>query len=262
MKLQQVVTGLESMQIINKSENILNELSVLIHQNGLSFFTHIGNRVENSYHKSFKYSNNPIELLQEIESIYNKEEFVNKSFSKVNIYYHHPIFTCVPNAYFDPSNSADYLKYTTQLLETDVISHDNLKELTTVYIAYSNLNNFFFEKHGDLNYYHLSTQILKKEENIERQNHAYLNLLPNHFYLSVYKDDKLVAHNSYPYESKEDLLYYTVFSLQQFNCDVETTVVTVKGEKIDEELFDVLYKYIRHVEKNENINYLKELICA
>ncbi|WP_055413108.1 DUF3822 family protein [Nonlabens sp. YIK11] len=244
--------------------NDLYSLSVLIHQDGLSFYTHNSATVQEAVHKSFKYPANPIELLEAIQESFEKEALLEDEFKEVTLIYHHNIYAAVPAALFEEEHAADYLKYNTKLLQTDTISIDepvdNLGS-QLVYIAYSNISNYFFDTYGDHAYYHYATRSL---EVISRMSSGiYLEIMPSHFYVTAIDKNHLVAHNIFPYEQIEDILYYTLFALEQNKLDPETIPLTIIQEQQDAQLFDLLYTYVRNVAFIEDYqSYLNNIICA
>ncbi len=239
-------------------------LSILIHQDGLSFYIHTSSKIEKEIERKFNYSANPIEILKSIEKCYETEEALNADFTAVQLLYHHPTFTVVPQAIFDKNYAADYLKYNTRLLQTDTVSYDdNLEKLNArvVYIAYSNLNNYFYEKYGEHDYYHYSSRSLPVL--VKNGDGMYLEMMSSHFYITVIENGKLIAHNIFPYETINDVLYYCLFSMQQYKQDPETCKLNLIEKEKDQTLYDLLYTYVRRVERLKDYSeYKKQIICA
>jgi hypothetical protein len=63
------------------------------------------------------------------------------------------------------------------------------------------------------------------------------------------KNKQLLFYNSFNYHSKEDFIYYLLFTVEQLKLDPEAVKLYLFGH-IDEqnELFQIAYRYIRHVE--------------
>jgi hypothetical protein len=264
-----VETGPASMQLTkNNTSESLKKLSVLIHQDGLSFYTYDTSGVLNTLHKEFKHAANPIELLQYIEDCYKEENFLDSSFTKATLIYHHNIFTSVPAFIYKEEYAVDYLKYNARMLETDVLSTDgNMSDLNvnTVYIAYANINNYFFDRYGSYEYFHYSSRLLelRNKELPTLQPQVYLDIKKSHFYLTIFKNAKLVAHNLFPHDAIEDILYYTMFTTHHNDLDPETMKMIVCTEQKEEELFNLLYTYVRYVENIKDYpNYLEQIICV
>ncbi len=246
------------------NSNNRKSLSVLIHQDGLSFYIHTREQILSTIKRSFKHASNPIEILKSIEDCFEKEADLNQNFDQVKLVYHHDIFTLVPTELFEESHAADYLKYNTRLLQTDTLSVD--EELADtgahlVYVAYSNINNYFYEKYGSYSYFHYSALTLPQLGNLE--DGLFIEVMPSHFYLTIYNDGKLIAHNLFQHEEVEDILFYTLYAAEQNELDPELFRLTIIQEEKNQELYDLLYTYVREVQFLNNYpDYLKQLICA
>lgn len=252
----------------NSPNDSIKKLSVLIHQDGLSFYTYDATGILNSLHKEFKHRANPIEILQSIEDCFKEEAFLDSAFAKATLFYHHNIFTSVPAGLYSEDHTVDYLKYNARILETDVLSVDkNLGDLDihTVYIAYANINNYFFDRFGSYEYFHYSSRILelRDKELTTLQPQVYLDIKKSHFYLTIFKNGKLVAQNLFPHDAIEDILYYTMFTTHHNDLDPETMKMILCVEQQEEELFDLLYTYVRYVSYIEDYpNYLEQILCV
>ncbi len=244
------------------------KMSVLIHQDGLSFFIYSPDGVEETISRTFKHESNPIEILHEIEMVYELETQLNVSFEEVNVVYHHSIFAGVPGSIYDANHHSDYLKYNTRILETDVISVDDTivsLDYKTVYIAYNNINNYFFEKYGDFNYYHYSTLALQKHsENIESSTSSIIiDIKKSHFYITIFEKGILKLHNCYPHQAAEDILYYTLFTAQHNQLDPELMDLKIIATSKDDALYDLLYTYVRNVSyQMDSKTYLEQILCV
>ncbi|WP_124981296.1 DUF3822 family protein [Nonlabens xiamenensis] len=251
-----------------KDTPILKKLSVLIHQDGLSFYAYQDGQILDAYHERFKHPANPIELLKRIEEIYQQQEFLDYAFAKATLFYHHNIFTCVPGEIFNEKQAVDYLKYNARILETDHISTDELSgelNIHTVYIAYANINNYFFERYGSFDYYHYGSRLLELRSQDAKSLHfdVSLEVMVSDFYLSIFKNGKLHAHNLFPFEAIEDILYYTMYTTHHCEADPETFKLRIISENHDQELYDLLYTYVRHVEYQQDYpTYKNQFLCV
>lgn len=247
----------------------LHKLSVLIHQDGLCFYIYDRNGVViNEFIRSFKYALNPIELLDEIEKMYLEEPLLLQEFAAFKLIYHHDIFSMVPTVLFEEDNASDYLKYNTRLLKTDVVSIDesvDAFETTCVYIAYSNINNYFHERYGAFEYNHYSSLLVNALASFltKQPLQVFLDIKDSFFYLTLVKDGKLILHNIYPQQAPEDILYYTMFAANHNGFDPEIMHVQIIQLEQDKQVFDLLYTYIRNVEHiSESDTFIKNITCA
>lgn len=252
----------------NNPTDHTKKLSVLIRQDGLSFYTYDATGILEQAHREFRHTANPTEILQSIEDCYEQEAFLDSAFAKATLFYHHNIFTSVPSEIYREEQAVDYLKYNSRILETDVISTDlevgNL-HLNTVYIAYGNINNFFFDRYGSFEFYHYSSRLLelRSQEPVNMNFMVTLEIKEKDFYLTILKDGKLLNHNLFPYDAIEDILYYTMFTTHQSAADPETMKLLIKSKKKDKKLYELLYTYVRHVSFDEQYDhYIEQLICV
>jgi hypothetical protein len=156
------------------------------------------------------------------------------------------------------------LKYNTRLLQTDTISVDDSiagTESNLVYVAYSNINNYFYEKYGDYSYFHYSTLSLPQLGQME--DGLFIEVMDSHFYLTLFQEGKLKAHNLFQHEEVEDILFYTLYTAEQNHLDPELIRLTILEKEENKELFDLLYTYIRKVEVLPDYsNYISQILCA
>ncbi len=115
-----------------------------------------------------------------------------------------------------------------------------------------NVNNFLYEKYGTFAYRHYSTilieQILKIETHAQDQK-MYVHVNNNHFEVIVTNKGNLTIYFTFDYKTKEDFIYYILFTIAQLSLNPETIIFEFIGH-IDEDndLYKIAYKYIRHIQ--------------
>ncbi len=161
--------------------------------------------------------------------------------------------TIVPAALFNEDNLADYLKFNNKILSTDFITFDkiDLNDSFNVYIPFININNFLYDRFGEFTYKHFSTilieQVLNAEKNAEKPK-MYVNVDNENFDIVVVENGSLKFYNSFEYKTKEDFIYYILFTSEQLKLNPETLELIFTGN-IDskDELYVIAYKYVRFV---------------
>jgi hypothetical protein len=161
--------------------------------------------------------------------------------------------TFVPHALFDDNFLGSYLQYNTKVFETDFFTYDSIGsyEINNVYVPQVNVNNFLLDRFGSFEYKNtnsiLVAKLLDASKNIDDRQ-VYVHVQDNHFEIVVARNQKLLLFNSFEYGTSEDFLYYLLFTMEQLQLNPETVKVWLLG-KIEEggTLFDIAYKYIRHV---------------
>lgn len=195
--------------------------------------------------------------LQEVEqSIINfvkNTPLLQASFDQVLVLHHNTLNTFVPKAFFDENQLAHYLKYNIKVFENDYISYDEIKnyDMYNVYIPYVNINNALLDIYGNFNYSHTSSVLVKKlldlSKNIE-ETQIFVHVQDHDFQIIVIKNQKLILFNSYEYKTKEDFIYYLLFTAEQLQLNPETFPLKFLGNISKESpLYQMAYTYVRNV---------------
>lgn len=197
----------------------------------------------------------PEALLKEIEMLYQQNrKILEQKFEQVTVIHQNNLATLVPTALFDENELNTYLAYSIKTLETDYIAFDALEQLDiqNVYIPYVNINNFFFQNFGTFEYKHHATVLIDKLILHAKNNTAlqyFVHVSANSFDIVVLKDSELLLYNTYSYTTKEDFIYYILFTAEQLELNPETLHLTFLGA-IEEssELYQITYQYIRNID--------------
>lgn len=232
------------------------ELSIQIRLSGLSFSIRHRKTNRISYLKRVDFERNlgPVEVLEQLKVVLNSEDALSKSFDKVLVVYQNELSNLVPQALFDESQSADYLKFNAKIFQTDVLSHDFISQnkSVNVYVAYANINNYIFEVFGAFEYKHSSTVFIEsvlEKETVATDTKLYIHVEKQHFEIVVISKSQLLLYNTFEYFSKEDFIYYVLFCIEQLRLDRETLIVKLSGLiAVDDPLYTLLFQYIRFVD--------------
>ncbi len=260
-------TGQKTIQKNNSlTQHNTKALSIQISLSGLSFciLNSTIQTIEFLEHKRFNKKLNPLETLEQLQLVLDNNSVFTQSFASVLAIYQNELSSLVPKELFDEKNSADYLKFNAKILKSDFISHDNIDicKSVNVYVPLVNVNNYLFDQFGIFDYKHTSTilidSVLKKERSSE-DTKLYINVSEFSFELIAVKNGELLLYNSFEYSTKEDFIYYILFTLEQLQLNPEIVKVKLSGMiKKDDELYAILYKYIRYVEfvtTDNNFNF-------
>jgi hypothetical protein len=241
----------------NKSSNKLTniDLSIQISLSGLSFCIRNTdtNTVLELKKESFNKQLNPLGALDELKALFSKESALNSHFKNVTVIHDNDLATLVPKSLFNKNHLAEYLKFNSKILKSDFIAFDPIDENNSVnvYIPYVNINNFIYDKFGTFVYKHVSTILIETILQIEKDSETpkiHVNVSSNHFEIIVTEKNQLTLYNSFVYNTKEDFIYYILFTAEQLGLDPESIQLVLLGA-IDKhsELFEIAYKYIRHI---------------
>ena len=256
-------TGQKTIQKKNRIDLTSNiRLSIHISLNGLSFSIVDLISDEIIFYKKhvFIKKTTPKNLLKELKKYFKETPELNDTFSSVKIIHYNNLSTVVPEVVFDKNNALSYLKFNSQILQNDYVAYDQIfnNECVNVYIPYVNINNFIFKKFDSFIYNHYSSIILEEVKSNEKNSinpSLYLNMGLNHIEVIYFQNNKLIFYNTFDYSTKEDVIYYLLFTIDQLKLNPEKTPLIISGSiSIDDEYYEIIYKYVRNVSLyNSNI---------
>lgn len=256
-------TGQKTIQKKNRIDLTSNiRLSIHISLNGLSFSIVDLISDEIIFYKKhvFTKKTTPKRLLKELKKYFKETPELNDTFSSVKIIHYNNLSTVVPEVVFDKNNALSYLKFNSQILQNDYVAYDQIfnNECVNVYIPYVNINNFIFKKFDSFIYNHYSSIILEEVKSNEKNSinpSLYLNMGLNHIEVIYFQNNKLIFYNTFDYSTKEDVIYYLLFTIDQLKLNPEKTPLIISGSiSIDDEYYEIIYKYVRNVSLyNSNI---------
>ena len=234
----------------------IKELSIQVNLNGLSFciLNRTANTIEFLNHIVFKQKLNPFDTLNRLKSELSSNTVFSDNFNSVTVIHQNELSTLVPKDLYDENHKADYLKFNAKILKTDYITHDEIvaNNSFNIYIPYVNVNNYIFDIFGEFVYKHSSTllvdTILQRTKS-DKTPQVYINVNSTTIEVIVVDKGQLQLFNAFEYHSKEDFIYYILFVFEQLQLDAESVKINLSGniEKNDE-LYTIIYTYIRHVE--------------
>lgn len=250
-------TGLKTIQKNNSlNKNRSKSLSIQISLSGLSFciLNRTSNTIEHLKSISFDKKATPFEALERLITVLETNTIFEQTFDSVLLIYQNELSTCVPKSLFKEENSADYLKFNAKILNTDFIAYDEISanDSINVFVPYMNINNYIFDRFGIFEYKHASTILIQNLiQNIEdsKNTELYINVSKNHFEIVAIDKGKLVFYNTFEYQTKEDFIYFILFTLEQLKLNPETILTKLMGEiSKEDDLYEIVYEYIRFVD--------------
>ncbi|MEH6407219.1 MAG: DUF3822 family protein [Leeuwenhoekiella sp.] len=246
-----------------------NKLSIQVSLDGFSFYVRneINNHTSDFTYIPFLESQSPNAALDQIIEIFADNHVLQADFKSVEVVYKNELFTLVPSALFDKSKLTDYLKYNIKILQTDYVAYDEINEhnLVNVYIPYTNINNYFFDRFGSFTFLHNMSVFVKEVlDNAEVTSPTKIatHLGENSIDVVIHKGKQLLLANTYDYNTPEDVLYYLLFCMEQLDLNTNETELSLSGKIAkNDDIYNLAYKYIRKIGINENdeLNGLQNL---
>jgi hypothetical protein len=192
-------------------------------------------------------------LLTLVKQVYLEEPFLHEKFQSVKISHNNALGTLVPYEWYNNENHVDYLKYTVPLLPDDQIAVDSVPSVKSnfVYLPFHQINNYLNEIYGEVESVHATTVVLSslmKYFKDTEKGYFFINVSKKNMDIVYIKNGKLIFHNTFSYFTKEDFIYYILFTMEQLGLEPNEQPITLLGD-IDHEspLYGIAYKYVRHV---------------
>ncbi len=178
---------------------------------------------------------------------------LTKTYDDVLVLHENNLNTFVPKALFDEDYLGSYLQYNTQVFETDFFTYDDIPnyDMCNVYIPYVHINNFLIDQFGPFTYKSANSILVKRlldlSKNVEEMQ-VYAHFGSERFELVVVQNQKLQLFNSFDYRTKEDFLYYLLFTSEQLGLNPENFKLQLLGRISEsDEYYKMAYRYVRNV---------------
>ncbi len=265
-----VVTGQVFMtQKIESSilSNNYKELSIQVSLSGLSFciINSASKQIELFKKVFFNEPTTPEKIQIELDENMKSEKIHEKGIKKVHVVHKNELSTFVPKPLFTKNNLSDYLKFNVKILDNDFIAFDEVKnaDIVNVYVPYANANNYIFDHFGEFVYKHFSSVLVETLLNkSQKTDHAvmYINVSKGYFEIVVIKNRQLLFYNTFHFLSKEDFIYYVLFTVEQLELNPEVFTLNFLGDiNEDDDIYDIVYTYVRHVKFGSNFNVFEAI---
>lgn len=230
-------------------------LSIQFNLDGFSFCISNNTTKETVYFSEYEFDEKqgtPESLLKQIEAIFKTDTQLQKDFSSVLVIHQNDLFTLVPNAYFSEDKLLEYLDFNIKTIATDFITFDNIQSMNAknVYVPYVNINNYLFQNFGEFEYKHHLTVLIEKLISLpaSEEKKVYINVSLENFDIVILQNKKIEFSNSFSFETKEDFIYYILFTFEQLKIDVEEVKIYFTGAiDIETGIYKITYQYVRNI---------------
>ena len=210
----------------------------------------------------YSYTISQANLNQEILKAFNYFQLDKKKYNAVYVNYFSANFTLCPNAFYDEENKKNLLEFNCGKIENQLVLTNDVS--TSIKLIYSIpetlkslLNQTFPNHHLKHSSCVLSQLMLTSKEFI--RDTILLSVNDSHVELVVKKDQQLIMANQFAVKTEQDVLYYLLFLIEQYQFDTKTVSVAIIGNiGVDSELYSILKKYIRNIRLasgHKNLNY-------
>lgn len=233
-----------------------NCLSIQLSLDGFSFCVY--NKIQDKVgtfgiYEFDNLNGSPFKHLECVKELFVREKLLQLNYKSVFVIHFNNLVTQVPKPLFNKNNLSNYLKYTVKVLENDFIAYDELNNsaIINVYIPFVNINNFLLDTYESFTYKHSSTVLIENLLNEYKNSEGsfcFVNVTGHNFEIVIIKNKKLELFNFFSFATKEDFIYYILFTAEQLNLNPEEFELILMGDiEKESELYDIVYQYIRNV---------------
>lgn len=237
----------------------LDGLSIVIFDNKEQKFVRLSH---------YLYSEKNISLKTLLDELQEKENWKLSDFGKVTLIIDNNENTLVPSKYFQEENIESYLNLLNIGKEKN-LRHDTLNscDIENVYSINDDVVNTIAELQTEIEVRHSSSilieNIIREFSERSQETRVFVNVKNNSYELAIINKSKLVFHNYFNFNTKEDFLYFLLFTFEQLKIDNETTPLYFMGF-IEEKsaIVELCSRYIRNIRfinRNNDLNYTEEL---
>lgn len=192
--------------------------------------------------------------LSEIEKSVNQINWLNKTYSSINISMTSSKFSLLPAPLFDKKHLRKYLNINYRKIENIDIFHDEINSINS-YVVYGiskaeqDFIKTFFPK-STINHFssRLIPNLITQNKNLNCQK-IIVNVGHKHLNIIVIDNSNLVFNNTFFHRTPEDCLYYILFTCEQLNLNPESVILEFMGQiQKSDTLYELVYTYVRQVE--------------
>lgn len=206
----------------------------------------------------------PEAFYAELSRLISEEEALKKKYPSVVIGINSPMHTLVPAPLFDSGQGNKYLEFNFGMTGSGQVSSDRIEEIdaSNVYAIPQGLLDIVHVNYRDAALFHRTSALIRAIYNHQNVNPApagiFLNVREEFIDLISFESGRLAYFNSYSCTSKEDMLYYTLYAIEQLNLRPDTAQLFIIGT-IDSgsESHRLLGQYIREVSFSDSLNLLE-----
>ncbi len=252
-------------------------LTLRLSPNGFSFVIYAPDKQKYVGVEVFKFPapEKEIQYASKIDEIIMHRQWIAFPYQSVTVIIDHTANCLIPTPLFDEKEKGTYLAFNQVFRDNNRIAFDTLKNADTKNIYY--LSNPLVEKIKELwanaTIVHLSSVLIESllitNKNKGLEDKVFVNVRDQLFDLVVLREEKLHFYNQFKFNTKEDFLYFLLFSMEQLRLNPETTEINFLGQiDKDSPLYEIAWHYIRNskfIARNENFKYsyvLEDLLSS
>lgn len=241
---------------INRTHSYI--LSIQIDLGGFSFS--ILDRVRNKSillnHYNLSDTLTPDEKAGQIKKIFRENQFLKAPYKKVILLQNTPKSIMVPRSLFQEKYLKSYFKFNHPLGELEEIHYNFIEDVDAynIFTIPNSISNTILQHFKSAEYFHQAIPQIFHAANYLHAEKPFVSLYLNDRFIDigVFDNQKLLLLNSFDIKTKEDALYFLLYTYKQLN--LKTTVnelfISGNGSQIAEPL-NFFRQYIKKVHREK-----------
>ncbi len=160
-------------------------------------------------------------------------------------------FTLVPASFYDAEKAKEMLEFNVGGTTGELNFTNDVNDIKLIYSVPSELKNSLDKTFPNHNFKHIGYSTMKLFFTHFQLKNAdiFLNLHQGQTEVLIKKDKKPVLYNMFKTQSDEDVLYFLLFSVEQFDLNPLTLKLFISANRAtNDSLFTAIKKYIKNVE--------------
>lgn len=216
--------------------------------------------------KHYTTSEKEITLNDIFTELQERESWKLEDFHKVNFIIDNKHNTFVPKEFHHEDLSKQYLD-ALQIPSSNVKVDDIGNDICNIYSVaddiIASVNNYL----ENASIQHASTiltnSLIKEFSERKAETRAFVNVKNNYYELIIINNDKLIFHNYFNFNTKEDFLYFLLFTFEQTKVDNETVPLYFMGFiENNSSIINLCSRYIRNIRfinRDNDLKFVNEL---
>ncbi len=205
------------------------------------------------------------ESCEKIADIIASESLLQKEFYSSSLALNEFPSTLVPTPFYKDEKNREILGFNHNVYEEILSDKMQQMDAINIYSVPTELLNLIHKSFPNTQIKCKSSifieQLLLQNNSVEAK--VYASVKNNILEVSVIEENKLELHNSFSIDTKEDMLYFLLFSMEQLRLSPEKTELILLDDILkSDEKYNLLYQYVRNISfgnRPENLNFSKEL---
>lgn len=193
----------------------------------------------------------PVDLSDKISFLVTNHLLHNRKFEKVQVCFLSPAFTMIPQVFAADEELKPMLEFATGTVQSRRPLRHTLRNFDFCYAVEQDLIHFFEKTFPHASIRHqgaVSIDLFFNQHSLKNAN-LYLGIGDGVIELAAKQQNELLFYNVFNIQSNEDILYYLLFTMEQFHLNPLHVRLSLAAEKPQsEELITSIKKYIRQVE--------------